>query len=144
MTFGARGNTVNLRVQGVRWRERPRGSRGDKPPRLHIFAYAPRRCVDDGFTPIGANLTGRYAAWLPATARVARGQAPRLHIFPSETGKIVDDGFTPSRPLRSLSPPHVLRSQYWALRRSCSGAFLYGINGSVPTHLILHHKCHSW
>src|SRR5437667_4863320 len=104
MFRGSRRAVWVARGQGSR---RPQGSRGGKPHRRErkpeldgtgcCVATGDRK-GREGASPIGANgsrnLTARDVAWLPATARVARGQAPRLHIYALYLEKCVVDGFT--------------------------------------------------
>jgi tetratricopeptide (TPR) repeat protein len=42
---------VNLKARAVPWLPATARVARGRAPRLHIFSYAPRRCVDDGFTP---------------------------------------------------------------------------------------------
>ncbi len=70
---------------------------------------------EGGARPVGANLGARFVAWLPATARVARGQAPRLHIFKRRTRRCVDDGFTLSSGIRHAGSHRTSRAFKFAL-----------------------------
>jgi hypothetical protein len=86
---------------------------GAQDPSLRI----PHRiCWSQWRNPHERELKGAFCNGVPATARVARGQAPRLHICAICLERCVVDGFTPSRPLRSpgTTPQNVpLSSRQW-------------------------------